>query len=95
MTIEISVESRDNMKVDTESRNGKKFAIRLEGITLYFDRKDLEELEDMIESELWDESEHRDTLSDKVDELKLVVSELLEKLENEGIEAEGYLHHAS
>jgi hypothetical protein len=81
MTIEINIEARDGMRVNTEGRNGKKFAVKLEGVTLYFDRKDLEELEELIEAELWDETEHRDYLKNKLDEADLIVDELTERVE--------------
>lgn len=66
----IQLEKGDDLQVNLDGASGKRFKIKLGEITLFIERQDLEELEDMIEEALWDETEHRDYLKEQVDKLE-------------------------
>lgn len=66
----VQVEKGDDIKVSMDGKTGRRFQIKIGDLKLFIERKDLEELEDMIEEALWDETEHRDYLKDQIEKLE-------------------------
>ena len=86
MNNEITVESGDDMKVFTESIAQKTFIVQLEKVILRFSRRDLEELNEKIDSVLWDES--RNELGEQITELRVENDRLQEIIDDAGATAE-------
>lgn len=67
MTIQFTLDKSDNIKVSMYDKKGSKFVVTLGGIEIYLTRQDLEELDEKIEEQLWDEQYHRNNLEEALE----------------------------
>ena len=79
MTVELTVDKQDRIKVGIASPNGR-FFIKLGDVEIFLDRQDLEELENAIEAELWDEEYYRKNLEEKLEEALTKAEKIEEKI---------------
>jgi len=86
MNHEITIESGDRINIFVESIAQKTFILELGEIKLHFARKDLVELNEMIDSVLWDDS--RDDLVRQIDEAEAERDRLQDIIDDAGAREE-------